>query len=142
MTSSTRLFKKGAAMLAVAACCAARAAGPAPSEGGLVLLPQSTVDSGTFAAGCWVHLFDGIDFRGQRLTLVGPMALPDMRRTGTPWRDWDSIVVGPRAAVTLYIAADFGLPVATFKHGQRVSDLTATTGRFEDINSVRVECRT
>lgn len=110
------------------------------SPGALVLLPSRSVRAEGFGDGCWVHMFDGINYRGQQLTLVGPMRLPDMSRTGTPWRDWDSVVVGPRAAVTIYIVADFGLPVATFTSGQRIADLTGVTGRFEDINSVEVKC--
>lgn len=114
-------------------------AAPAP-PGALVLFPTRTIQAASFGDGCWVHMFDGTQYRGQQLTLVGPVGLPDMSRTGTPWRDWDSIIVGPHATVTIYIVADYGLPAATFKSNQRVADLTAITGRFEDINSVEVKC--
>jgi hypothetical protein len=115
-------------------------AAPDASAARLVVMPARIVDDKGFAGGCWVHFYDGIDFRGRQLTLVGPLDLANMKETGEPWRDWDSVVVGPKARVTTYDAENFQGPAAKLEPRQRIKDLTRETGRFDDIESVQLSC--
>lgn len=128
--------------LLLLACVGTRALAHNPEDlsGRLVLMPAQTVADEQFAGGCWVRFFDGTEYRGARLVLVGPLDLANMTATGEPWRDWDSVIVGPKAEVTTYNAEDFREPAVTLKGRKSVPDLTHETGRFEDIESVQVSC--
>ena len=106
-----------------------------------IVTPKSFGADPDFANGCWVKLYDGIAYAGEQLTLIGPIDLPHMTRTGSPWRDWDSAVVGPKARVTVYDAEDFKQVSATLNPRQRIPDMSlAGFGMFHDIKSVRLNC--
>jgi hypothetical protein len=53
----------------------------------LVVVPAALSMSTDFAKGCWVRLYDGVDFRGQKLMLVGPLQLAGMGTTSPEQRD-------------------------------------------------------
>lgn len=109
----------------------------------LIVSPKGFESDPDFANGCWVKLYDGIGYIGNQLTLVGPIDLPAMTRTGAPWRDWDSVVVGPQARATIYDAEGFEQHSATLNPRQRIVDMSlAGFGQFRDIESVRVKCST
>ncbi len=93
------------------------------------------------ADGCWVSFYDGVDFSGDQLMLLGPLNLLSMQRTGKPWRDWDSVIVGPGARVTTYDAENLRAPSTVLAASAKVADMTWRTGLFDDIESIAVECR-
>lgn len=128
----------GALTLLLAAAGPLRAASPAPPQ--LLLMPASAVADPQFADGCWVRLYDGVQFRGSSLMLAGAVELQDMRATLQPWRDWDSAEIGPRARLLTFNAKGFREPAATLAPSQKLADLTSATGRFDDIESLRVQC--
>jgi len=108
-----------------------------------VMLPSKIEADPGFANGCWVRLYDRVDYKGEQLTLIGPTDLPQMTRTGTSWRDWDSAVIGPKALVTVYDGEGFNGRWAGLEPRQRIADMsTEGFGRLGDINSVRVSCST
>ena len=110
-------------------------------DGILVLMPSAQGSSEGLGNGCWVRFYDGENFRGQMLTLVGPVELPRMDVAKPAWREWDSAVVGPKARVVTYDKEDYGDRTATLTAGQRIPSLRdAHLGWFEDIHSVRVSC--
>lgn len=107
----------------------------------LVLIPAKLGPGDDFADGCWVRLYDRVGYKGAQLTVAGPIDLPAMTRTGAPWRDWDSAVVGPKASVTVYEGEDFKMKSAAMKPRQRVIDMSAEGfGLFGDVSSLRVKC--
>lgn len=59
---------------------------------------------GKLGDGCWAQLYDGENFQGNQLTLVGPVDMSNMRTAfGTDSSgEFDSIMAGPRATVTVY----------------------------------------
>ena len=108
--------------------------------------PRTLVVPGDFpvddklARGCWVRLYDGLDFKGRELVLAGPLALPRLDAVGAHWRDWDSAVAGPRAVLSAYTGTGFEGHTAAVQPGERVNDMSLRIGRREDIESLRVDC--
>lgn len=135
------------ALLVTALITASTAAPAQPTDAPpLPVPPRTLVVPGSFpiddklARGCWVRLYDGIDFKGRELVLAGPLALPRLDAVSAHWRDWDSAVAGPRAVLSAYTGVGFEGHGATVQPGERVKDMTLRTGRGEDIESLRVDC--
>lgn len=105
-----------------------------------LVLPGDFPIDDKLARGCWVRLYDGLDFKGRELVLVGPMSLPRLDAVGAHWRDWDSAVAGPRAVLSAYTGAGFEGHTAAVQPGERVNDMSLRIGRREDIESLRVDC--
>jgi len=74
------------------------------------------------------RLYSEDNFRGDQLSLVGPVDMPNMRTPfGQDWSgEFDSIAVGPKAA--------------RFEPGQRVPQLDEKLGFFEQIRSMKIAC--
>ena len=108
----------------------------------IVLMPVTVASADTLGNGCWARLYDGQNFSGNQLSLVGPVDMPNMRTAfGTDWSgEFDSIAVGPRATVTVYDNENYGQRVAKFQPSQRVADLGDKMGFFEDIRSLKIAC--
>ncbi|HEX6321185.1 MAG TPA: beta/gamma crystallin domain-containing protein [Burkholderiales bacterium] len=116
----------------------------APPKGApmIVLVPMVVASRPDFSNGCWARLYDGSNFKGNELALVGPVDMPNMRTAfGTDWSgEFDSIQVGPKARLTVYDNENYRERAANFKPGQKVADLDEKLGFFEDISSVKVAC--
>lgn len=110
-------------------------------DGVLVLMPAAQAQGESLGNGCWVRFYDGENFRGQMLTLVGPIDMPRMEIAKPAWREWDSAIVGPKARVVTYDKENYRDRTATLTAGQRIASLDdAQLGWFEEIESVRVSC--
>jgi hypothetical protein len=111
-----------------------------PSGAVLVLFPTDQAQGRSLADGCWVRFFDDKNFRGDTLTLAGPVDLPRME-LGDVWRDWDSAIVGPKAMVRTFDNEQFRDRSAVLSAGQSVPDLRERElGWFEEVKSARVQC--
>ena len=108
----------------------------------IVLVPVQVASRDSFSNGCWARLYDGGNFRGNQLSLVGPVDMPNMRTAfGTDWSgEFDSIEVGPKATLTVYDNENYREKAATIKPGQRIADLDERMGFFQDISSVKIAC--
>ena len=107
----------------------------------LVLMPAAQGSSESLGNGCWVRFYDGENYRGASLTLVGPIDMPKMDVPGPAWREWDSAVVGPKARVVTYDNENYKDRTATLTAGQHIPNLEgAKLGWFEEIHSARVSC--
>lgn len=112
-----------------------------PDGAVVVLLPSAMAGNAQFANGCWVRFFDDKQYRGDTLTLAGPVDMPKMQVPGGLWRDWDSAVVGPSARVTTYDNEDFRDRTAILAGNQSYPDLREKKlGWFEEVKSARVSC--
>lgn len=94
------------------------------------------------ANGCWVRMYDGKDYQGEWVTLVGPVDLPSLSRSGASHIEgFDSLQVGPGARLSAYRDARFESTSSVFEANARVPDLARTAppeaGR---IDTVRVAC--
>ena len=97
--------------------------------------------SADFAKGCWVRLYDGVDFRGQELMLIGPLQLAGMGTTSPWWRRWNSAIVGPEARLTLYSGGNYAGRSAVLAARQRSTDLAGKdVGWSGKIESAQVAC--
>lgn len=113
---------------------------PAGPAAVLVLLPSAQANGTRLADGCWVRFFDDKGFKGDALTLAGPVDLPRME-LGNAWRDWDSAVVGPKATVRTFDNENFRDRTAVLNAGQSIPDLRdRKLGWFEEVKSARVSC--
>lgn len=109
----------------------------------IVLVPVAIATTQSFGNGCWARLHDGENFRGNQLTLVGPVDMPNMRTAfGTDWGgEFDSIVVGPKATVTVYDNENYRQKAATFKPNQKVANMGGNQiSPFEDVRSLKIAC--
>lgn len=108
----------------------------------IVLVPFVVAQAPDFSNGCWARLYDGANFQGDQLTVVGPADMPNMRTAfGTDWSgSFDSVQVGPKATVSVYDNENYTQKVATYKAGQRIADLDEKRGMFEDIRSLKIAC--
>jgi hypothetical protein len=114
---------------------------PPGVTGLLVLLPVGQATDPNMANGCWVRFYENKNFRGDMLTLVGPIDMANMDAPGPAWQDWDSAVVGPKAQVTTFDNEGFRERTATLSAGAHISDLGDTKlGWFEEVKSARVRC--
>lgn len=100
---------------------------------------------------CWVSVFDGKNYEPPTARLSGPTYL-DAPRTGPEvvedlrnvgGEDFidriDSLIVGPRARVTVHDQRNFSGERILFGPGERVPDL-AVHGFENRIESIKVEC--
>lgn len=108
----------------------------------ILLVPPVFAINASLADGCWARLFDGKDYRGDVLTLAGPIDIPKATLGTTfAWgRKYDSVIVGPNATLTVYDHQDYKDKTATFKAGQKVPDTNEKLGFFEQIQSLKVTC--
>lgn len=94
--------------------------------------------------GCWARLYDKKDFGGVMLTLVGPVDIPNNRAgfiTGFEMgRNFDSLMTGARAALTVWDKPDFKNRSTTFGPGESIPDLNTRMGDFEEIKSLHLTC--
>lgn len=115
---------------------------PSPNAPVIVLMPIAVVTKSNLSDGCWARLYDSTDFKGNQLTLVGPVDMPNMRTAfGTDWSgQFDSLQTGPKATLTVFDNENYKEKAATFKAGQKVKDLDEKMGSFEQVRSVKIAC--
>lgn len=107
----------------------------------VVLMPMAQAGDTQLGNGCWVRFYDGKNFRGTNLTLVGPVDMPNTDVPGGVWREWDSAIVGPKATVVTFDNENYRDRTARLAAGQRITDLgDKKLGWFEEIKSARVSC--
>ena len=113
----------------------------APVSAVVVLLPTAQASDKQLGNGCWVRFYEGENYQGYSLTVVGPVDVPRMDVPGPAWREWDSAIVGPKARVTTFDNENFHDRTANLVAGQRVPDLDEQTlGWFDEVHSARVSC--
>jgi Beta/Gamma crystallin len=149
-----RAIRFCAALACGTACCASQAQGggqasaPGASSGkanpgphSLVVIPAAMSMSMDFAKGCWVRLYDGKNYRGHELMLVGPLQLAGMDATSPWWRRWNSAIVGPNASVSIYSKKNYQGRSASLAAQQRSADLAQRAVSWSGkIESAKVAC--
>jgi hypothetical protein len=94
--------------------------------------------------GCWARLFDKKDFTGTVFAMVGPVDIPSNRAgfiTGfESGRNYDSVMVGPTASLTVWDRDTFQNKSTTFTAGEAIPDLDSRMGAMEEIRSMRLSC--
>src|SRR6476661_10573297 len=73
---------------------------PAP----IIMMVPVEISAPALKNGCWAQLYDERNFKGDVFTIVGPMQLVSTDNSAGKQlkRNIDSLVVGPRATLTVY----------------------------------------
>lgn len=90
---------------------------------------------------CWAIIYDGPNFNGRSITVVGYTAWADLSLNG--WPNWegqiDSVIVGPGATLSLYGLPFFADEDHTITGGVSVSNLTEVP-LGDALESLRLTC--
>jgi hypothetical protein len=102
----------------------------------------SAASSGALQSGCWATFYDQRGFKGESLTLVGPMQLQSMDKGSARQlkRSIDSLVTGPRATLTVYDRQLLSNRSVQFGPDTREAGLIERLGFGGRIESMRLEC--
>lgn len=108
----------------------------------MVVLVPVEIQNTALAAGCWAQLYDEREFKGNVVTLVGPMELQSMdKSTGRQLRrDIDSLVLGPKATLTVYEHRMFKDRSVRFGPNAREGGLISKIGPTGRIESLQLTC--
>jgi hypothetical protein len=109
----------------------------------VVLMPFQFHTDQNLANGCWVRMFDSTNFKGKdEITIAGPIEMQSLKTpSGINWRrKADSLVVGPKATVSVYEDELFKDKNLTFKPGQQVPSLRKELGFMHSIDSLKISC--
>jgi len=139
MTIRTNLVVSAAMATACGFACAQAA--PNEPEPTVLLVPVLVTDP-ALASGCWAQFYDKRDFKGDVATLVGPAGFVTLDK-GTARqlkKEIDSLVLGPKARLTIYEHALFKDGAVTFDPNAREAGLIKRLGFDGHIESLRLEC--
>lgn len=135
-----------------AVCAAALASGCAMRPGTLQTATGDTapapavvavaVTDPALADGCWAQLYTERNFRGEMATLAGPAMLEaaDNFSARKLKRAIDSVVVGPKATLTMYKTSMFRDRAVAFGPNTRQGGVLAELGVGGAIESMKLEC--
>lgn len=118
------------AMAAIVACllsgCGSSGGGSTSTGGATGVAPppgagSGSGDSAASGEGCYIHLYDGNDFKDTDFKLTKPGSYRDLANLPGASQDWtdeaDSAKVGPAATVTIYEDTGFTGQSMTLKPG-------------------------
>lgn len=108
----------------------------------MVVLVPVEIQNPALAAGCWAQLYDEREFKGNMVTLVGPMELQSLdKSTGRQLRrNIDSVVLGPKASLTVYEHRMFKDRAVNFAPNAREGGLITKLGPTGRIESLQLRC--
>lgn len=110
----------------------------------VIVVPSWYANDPNLNNGCWARLYDKNDFTGTVFPLVGPVNIPNNRAgfiTGFEMgRNYDSVMLGSRATLTVWEGNDYKNRSTTFGPGQSIPDLDKRMGATEEIRSMKLAC--
>jgi hypothetical protein len=111
---------------------------PAP----VIMMVPVEVSNPAMSAGCWAQLYDERNFKGDMLTLVGPMEIDSIdKSTGKQLRrNIDSIVTGPKAMVSMYQEKWFKNKSVNFGPNTKEPGLIKKLGFTGSVQSIKIAC--
>ena len=111
---------------------------PAP----VVMLVPVQVSTKALESGCWAQFYDGRDFKGDILTLVGPADIGGFDKgSGRQLkRNIDSVVLGDKATLHVYEHQMFRDRTVQFAPNTREAGLIKKLGFGGRIQSMKLEC--
>ena len=108
----------------------------------LLVVPVSYASDEKLGNGCWARMYDGGNYTGSQFVLVGPVDIPSMRDGLGLNEKYDSVIVGPKATLTVYDNVNYRDKAATLKPASRTPDLDDKMQLFETIRSLKISCAT
>ncbi|HEV7802608.1 MAG TPA: hypothetical protein VGP15_16150 [Burkholderiales bacterium] len=111
---------------------------PAP----VVMLVPVEISDPALKSGCWAQLYDERNFKGDMLTLVGPMQIDTTDKAGGKQlrRKLDSLVTGPKALVNVYEEKWFKNKSVNFGPNSKEPGLIKKLGFTGSIQSLKIDC--
>lgn len=110
----------------------------------VLVVPTSMATDPTLANGCWARLYDSTDFRGTLFPIAGGVSIPNNRAgyiTGFEMgRNFDSLMLGAHASLTVWDEANYRNRSTTFGPGQAIPNLDSRMGNMEEIRSLKLTC--
>lgn len=136
------------ASIAAAAQTAPSASTPASGASGgnkpepLVVLVPVEISNRALESGCWAQLYDERNFKGDMLTIIGPMELESAdKTTGRQLhRHIDSVVIGPKANLAVYEHRMFKDRSVSFGPNAKEPGLLKKLGISGAIQSLKLTC--
>lgn len=134
-----------------AGCTLAQAQAPGPGEAqapagnkpdSVILLVPVDVTNTVLQSGCWAQLYEERNFKGDASTVVGPIEIQALDK-GTArrlHRAIDSLVVGPKATLTVYEHKAFKDKSMDFAPNTREPAVARKLGITGRIESMRLAC--
>ena len=116
-----------------------------PAVAALVMLDPTELRSRpTLARGCWVWMFPQTNYRGNdNIAVAGPAEIPSLHTpVGLDWHGKaESLIVGPKASLTVYEVQRFRGKQRTFEPGFKVGNLRKDLGFIQSIDALKLSCK-
>ncbi|MGE5450690.1 MAG: hypothetical protein ACM3VZ_02445 [Acidobacteriota bacterium] len=109
----------------------------------VTLIMPVQISRQALSSGCWIQLFDQVGFKGRALTVLGPSEFKALAKAigmQSKQSEPDSVVVGPKATVTLYEGQNFQGKSGQFQAGIREPELHKKLGFAGRIESMKIDC--
>lgn len=117
----------------------------APAVAPLVMLdPTELRSKPTLAKGCWVWMFPETNYKGNdSIAIAGPAEITSLHTpVGLDWRHKaESLIVGPRASLTIYEVQGFRGRERTFPPAFKVTKLREDLGFVQSIDALKLSCK-
>ena len=130
-----------AATLVVQAQPATKAVPDNQPEAMIMLVPVE-ISMPALKAGCWVQLYDQRNFKGDVLTIAGPVQLDSASKSAGRHlkSNVDSLVTGPKTTLTIYEHQMFKDKAVKFEPNSREAGLIKKLGMAGRFQSLKLEC--
>lgn len=114
----------------------------------LLVMPGDLSAERVSTTGCWAQFYEGPNFRGTQLNILGPVEMRVMQGPfNVEWKKLGSASVGPRARVAVFDDDDFEGRRLVLEPNSRIQDFDPMWGRGwlgwllrERIESMQVLC--
>ena len=132
-----------ATLLAVNPSYSQQPSDAAPKETELILmLVPVEISSPAMQAGCWAQLYDERSFKGDTFTMAGPIVIASTdKASGRQMRrNIDSLVIGPKATLTVFEHRMFKDRSVSFGPNSKEPGLIKKLGFSGRIESMKLDC--
>lgn len=113
----------------------------------IILAPTEVRTDPSLARGCWVRLFPEPGYKGtDDLTVAGPVSIPSLHAptggaSGVYWKPKaESLIVGPKASVTVYEGQTFRGRAIALQPGSQEPQLREALNLVQSIDSLKIKC--
>jgi hypothetical protein len=108
----------------------------------VIMMVPVEISAPALKNGCWAQLYDERNFKGDVFTVVGPMQLVSTDNSAGRQlkKNIDSLVLGPRATLTVYEHSMFKDKAVTFGPNSKEGGLIKKLGFTGRIESLKLDC--
>ena len=132
-----------AALLAINPSYGQQPSDATPKETELILmLVPVEISSPAMQAGCWAQFYDERNFKGEGLMVAGPIVIASTDKSSGRQlrRDLDSLVIGPKATLTVFEHRMFKDRSISFGPNTKEAGLIKKLGFSGRIEAMKLDC--